>query len=290
MKLQQQPNSQPQSGYTYNPPANPLKLQEATPTGYTYSVPPVKLQEPSKQPQLGGYNYPAPANPLKLQQRPLNFNDLVSSAASPTAVYGLPPINQFSQAQTSDSFPCNKIPWLPMFPNPQEMDMLRAKLQAKNPSYLYPQLNGYQNIQPIARPQPEKFTQQLNAHTYLPPRQRPLRQPSQSQINSINSLNSLPLQGTPQPFKSPPSTISSAYLPSQNVLLPVETTQHHLVPIPVPNLSITPIPPLYDPKPFTANDAQGTLYSLFALKFSHKQCGRDFEWPEKMARNFKDLI
>lgn len=80
----------------------------------------------------------------------------------------------------------------------QELDLLRAKLQAKNPNYL-PPLPGYQNIQSIQpiRPQPERFQQQqqqqqqFNAHTYLPPRQRPLRQPS---INQIASINSLPLQ------------------------------------------------------------------------------------------------
>lgn len=241
----------PQTGYTYNPP--PVKLQQATPTGYTYNPPPVKLQEPTKQPPFSGYNYDPP--PVKLQQRPLSLNDLVSSAASPTAVYGLPPINPYSQAQQSDSFPCNKIPWLPMFPTSQELNMLRAKLQAQNPAYLHSPA-GYQNIQPIARPTPEKFTQQLNAHTYLPPRQRPLRQPSQSQIQTINSL---PLQGTAQPFKAPSSTISTAYLPSQKIVLPVETTQHNLVPIPLPNLSLTPVPPLYDPKPFTLNDAQSKL-------------------------------
>lgn len=245
VKLQQQP----QSGYTYNPPPVKLQLQDPKPTGYSYAPPPVKLQEPSKQPPFTGYNYDPP--PLKLQ-RPLSLNDLVSSAASPTAVYGLPPIPGFNQAQTSDTFPCNKVPWLPIFPNAAELELLRSKLQVKNPNYLQ-SLTGYQNIQPIVRPQPEKFQQQqqqLNAHTYLPPRQRPLRQPS---INQIASINSLPLQSTAQPFKAP----TSEYLPPQKIQLPVETTQHNLVPLQVQSLSITPVPPLYDPKPFTLNDAKG---------------------------------
>lgn len=273
---QQQPISQPQSGYTYSPP--PVKLQQQPSAGYTYNPPPVKLQQqqqPSNgytydppplklqnppKPQPTGYNYDRP--PVKFQQRPASFNDLVSSAASPTAVYAAPfnvlPNRPFSQQQqTSDTFPCNKIPWLPIFPSAEELNLLRAKLQAKNPLNLHSG-PAYQNIQPISRPQPEKFIQQLNAHTYLPPRQRPLRQPSHlATPNQINSINSLPLQSTAHPFKAPPSTISSQYLPSQKVVLPVETTQHNLVPIPVPNLSITPIPPLYDPKPFSINDAQG---------------------------------
>ncbi|XP_055302891.1 uncharacterized protein LOC129568692 [Sitodiplosis mosellana] len=262
---------QPETGYTYDPP-QPVKFQQQpimhpqpilqlqpSPTGYTYNTPPLKLQEPPK-PQPTGYNYDPP--PLKLQQKPLSLNDLVSSAASPTAVYtynALP--NSFSQQQqATDLFPCNRIPWMPMFPNPNELNLLRAKLQAKSPNYLQ-SVPGYQNIQPIARPTPDKFTQHLNAHTYLPPRQRPLRHPTQvatpNQINSINSINSLPLQSTAQPFRAPPSTVSSTYLPAQRVLQPIETTKQNLVPVPVPNLSATPVPPLYDPKPFTANDAQG---------------------------------
>lgn len=266
VKLQPLPNLQQQTGYTYNPP--PVKLQQPPPTGYTYGAPPIKLQEPQK-PQPTGYTYNPP--PVKFQQKPLSLNDLVSSAASPTAFYSFNPLpnNQFSQAQTSDSYPCNKIPWLPMFPNAEELNLIRAKLQAKNPNFLQA-VPGYQNIQPISRPQPEKFTQHLNAHTYLPPRQRPLRQPSPSQVatpNQINSINSLPLHGTAQPFKAPPST-QSTYLPSQRIVLPIETTQHALVPIPVPNLSATPVPPLYDPKPFTLNDAQGLCgFLIFTLDF-----------------------
>lgn len=227
-------------------------MQQPPPTGYTYGAPPVKLQEPNRPQQPTGYNYDPP--PVKLQQKPVSLNDLVSSAASPTAFYAYNPlpINQFNQAQTSDSFPCNKIPWLPMFPSAHELNMLRQKLQAKNPTYLQ-SVPGYQNIQPISKPPPEKFVQHLNAHTYLPPRQRPLRQPSPSQVatpNQINSINSLPLQSTAQPFKSPTPTLSTGYLP-------IQTTQQTYIPVPVPNLSATPIPPLYDPKPFSLNDAQG---------------------------------
>lgn len=147
-----------------------------------------------------------------------------------------------------------------MVPSQNELNLMRAKLQAKNPNYLQ-SVPGYQNIQPIARPTPEKFIQHLNAHTYTPPKQRPLRQPTQvatpNQINSINSINSLPLQSTAQPFRAPPPTVSSTYLPAQRVVQPIETIKQNLVPVSVPNLSATPVPPLYDPKPFTINDAQG---------------------------------
>lgn len=110
--LQAQPVLQPQTGYTYNPPS--VKLQQPSPTGYKYSAPPLKLQEPPK-PQPTGYNYDPPT--LKLQQKPLSLNDLVSSAASPTAFYTYNPlpINPFSQQQQAgDSFPCNRVPWMPV--------------------------------------------------------------------------------------------------------------------------------------------------------------------------------
>lgn len=261
VKLQQQ--QQPSNGYTYDPPPVKLQQQQQPSNGYTYDPPPVKLQDPPK-PQPTGYSYNPP--PVKFQQRPASLNDLVSSAASPTVVYApynVLPNNQFSQQQqqqNSDSFPCNRIPWMPMFPSAEELSMLRAKLQARQPIYLHSG-PGYQNIQPIARPQPEKIAQQFNAHTYSPLRPRPLRQPSH--LATPNQINSLPLQSTATPFRAPPPTLGSSYLPSsQKIVLPIETTPHSLVPIPVPNLSITPVPPLHDPKPFTVNDAQGLFNFL----------------------------
>lgn len=187
--------------------------------------------------------------PIKI----VSSNDLVSSAASPTAVYSFNAVPSFSSGQSADTFPCNQVPWLPIFPNAEELNMLRAKLLAKNPNQ-YQASGGYKNIQTIARPTPEKVSQQLNAHTYLPPRQRPLRQPSYSTLNQINSL---PIQSTAQPFRVTSPTSSTGYQQtSQKLVLPIETTQHSLVPIPIPNLSVTPIPPLYDPKPFTSSNSQ----------------------------------
>lgn len=178
----------------------------------------------------------------------LSLNDLVSSAASPTAIYTFNAVPQFNQGQSSDTFPCNKVPWLPIFPSADELNLLRARLQAKNPAQ-FQVSSGYNNIQPIARPSSEKFSQQLNAHTYL---QRPLRQPS---LSTLNQINSLPVQNNAQPFRLTAQPTSAGFQPSQKVVLPVETTQHNLIPIPLPNLSITPIPPLFDPKPFTLNNA-----------------------------------
>lgn len=230
------------NGYNYDPP--PQKLQEPSKfTGYNYDPPPVKLQEPSK---FNGYNYDPP--PVKLQLRPPSLNDLVSSAAAPTVFtsYGAPANGALSQQQNIETFPCNKVPWLPIFPSETELNMLRAKLQARNPVPVpSPSSPSSQNIEQFTRAQ---ATQVYNAHTYLPPRnQRPLRQPS---IASLNSLNTLPVQSTTIPFRSSP-TYTTNYFPPQRYSLPLETTQHNLVPIPVPNLSVTPIPPLYEPKPFS---------------------------------------
>lgn len=173
----------------------------------------------------------------------------MSSAASPTAVYtNAVAIPQFNQGQSSDTFPCNKVPWLPIFPSAEELNLLRARLQAKNPSQ-FQASSGYNNIQPIARPSLDGFSQQLNAHTYL---QRPLRQPS---FSTLNHINALPVQNIAQPFRLTAQPAATGYQPLQNVVLPVETTQHSLIPIPLPNLSITPIPPLFDPKPFALNNA-----------------------------------
>lgn len=67
---------------------------------------------------------------------------------------------------------------------------------------------------------------------------------------------------TVQPFRSLPNngqtftgtisgtTVTHPDYQSPQQLLPIEAPLHALVPIPVPNLSITPIPPLYDYRPF----------------------------------------
>lgn len=263
LKLQ----NEPQTGYHYDDPNKPLKIQTQPQTGgYRYepptpASPPIKQQlQPQivlpqfipqplipqqliPQPQLisqpqtqfTGYHYD---NPLKFQ-RPAKLNDLVSSAASPTAVYSyaLPP-RPFSQAQAqaTDNFahPCNKVPWLPMFPSLEELDMLRARLQAKQNAAAVAANGGYQNIQTIAR-QPEKFSLP-NSNGYLPPASptpssRPLRQPSISSLTQ--TFNELPGRSTPQPFRS---TNADYQTPSS---------------ISVPTLSVTQIPPVYNARPFS---------------------------------------
>lgn len=247
IKLQNEPQA---GGYHYEDPIKSQKLQKQAPTGYHYEPPPMKQQlQPQivlpqfipqpllvsqPQTQFTGYHYD---NPLKLQ-KPVKLNDLVSSAASPTAVYSyaLPP-RPFSQAQAqaSDSFahPCNKVPWLPMFPSLEELDLLRARLQAKQNAGAGVG-GGYQNIQTIAR-QPEKFTLP-NSNGYLPPASpspssRPLRQPSISSLTQ--TFNELPGRSTPQPFRS---TNADYQTPSS---------------ISVPSLSVTQIPPVYNAKPFS---------------------------------------
>lgn len=258
LKLQ----SLPQTGYHYDNPNKPLKLQNEAPTGYHYEDPnkPLKIVN---QPQMGYHYEPPPMkqqlqpqivlpqilqpqlisqpqmqftgyhydNPLKLQ-KPAKLNDLVSSAASPTAVYSyaLPP-RPFSQAQQQANdfaHPCNKVPWLPMFPSLEELDMLRARQQAK-------QNAGYQNIQSIARP--AKFSLP-NSNGYLPPASpspssRPLRQPSISSLTQ--TFNELPGRSTPQPFRS--STNAEYQTPSS---------------VSVPDSSVTNlILPVFNAKPFT---------------------------------------
>lgn len=245
LKLQ----NEPPTGYHYEDPNKPLKLQNQPQTGYHYEPPPLKQQLQPQivlpqivQPQLisqpqtqfTGYHYD---HPLKLQ-KPAKLNDLVSSAASPTAVYSyaLPP-RPFSQAQVqaTDSFghPCNQVPWLPMFPSREELDLMRARLQAKqNAAFIAG--SGYQNIQPIGR-QPEKFSLP-NSNGYLPPvspspSSRPLRQPSISSLTQ--TFNELPGRSTPQPFRS---TNANYETPSS---------------ISVPSLSATQTPPVYNAKPFS---------------------------------------
>lgn len=142
----------------------------------------------------------------------------------------------------------------------------------------YPQLPQQLQLPHIL--QHTQYTQPLQ-----PPQQHSFNRPYQSQYSQ--QPTSVPQQQSLQPaqgFQYPPNNFYKNNLPlkQQHILLPTYASyymrptlapgfsnvgisgpehqhhqsllpaQHRLVPVPIPNLSITPIPPLYDAKPFLA--------------------------------------
>lgn len=182
------------------------------------------LAKPSQQPQKqNGYIYNNPTKQQK-QMRPPIFNDLVSSAASPTALYSYPvPARPFSLPQ-AEANPCNKVPWLPMFPNVETLQLLRSRAELKPNQVIK---GSY--VQSIARP--EKNLVLSNSSIYMPARFH--RQFLMSPINTLTQLTDLPGRSTPQPFRTSSSMGS--------------TTSVHTI----PSLSVTQEPPIHEAKPFT---------------------------------------
>ncbi|KAJ6640360.1 hypothetical protein Bhyg_13110 [Pseudolycoriella hygida] len=156
------------------------------------------------------------------------------------------PQDHAHQKQKGGCNPCNKVPWMPMFGGQQQVTSIGIKKQSlSSTQYKQPQFHHLQYQQPPPfqytnakvqsfnfhrkNPQHVSNLQHLTLPTYTPPL---LHSTTHSvQANSITS-----------PEYQPPRT-----------LLPIQQTQHHLIPIPLPNLSVTPIPPLYDAKPFSHN-------------------------------------
>lgn len=64
---------------------------------------------------------------------------------------------------------------------------------------------------------------------------------------------------TPSSYSSGPGITSPDYQPPQSLLPLQYSPKHHLLPIPLPNLSMVPLPPLFGAKPFRAINSYGQI-------------------------------
>ncbi|XP_055714001.1 uncharacterized protein LOC129808219 isoform X2 [Phlebotomus papatasi] len=196
-------------------------------------VPPSKYQNTQRSSQVSSdasvhtaypvnsYTVPAYSNPPQLQQNfQQNHQQNIQQNIQQNPHQNLQ--RQVVSGPDSAYFPCNKMPWVPMYNG--------AEIPVNTPEKVQEQQKAPYNYHPAPL-----------QNSYLPP--------AKQQVANIWS----------QPVTSP------EYLPPPQLLPIQDQKQHHLVPIPVPNLSVTPIPPLYDYKPFAAikvngatqHDAQG---------------------------------
>lgn len=123
----------------------------------------------------------------------------------------------------------------------------------------------YGNTPPV---QPPKQSNQFTGYQF-PPQQSNFGPPSTLKPNTNTIDNSVVTFTTQRPQNNRPlrftaaSTVTNAeYLPPPNVL-PLEGENSQFKPIPIPNLSPSPIPPLFDARPFHddpyRNDKTGTI-------------------------------
>ncbi|XP_063706495.1 mucin-2-like [Culicoides brevitarsis] len=158
--------------------------------------------------------------------------------------------------------PCNKIPWVPIFPKntPQTPNDLNRPLPPIKflASTLPPTTNQYLPPSSVISYQPPTPTSSYQSQNSF----------HSTSITSISfstpsffgpSTTSRPLDfekftftTTQRPFRNQEpfrGVTSPEYLPPRQVL-PIENENRPYAPIPLPNLSMTPIPPLHEAKPF----------------------------------------
>lgn len=142
-------------------------------------------------------------------------------------------------ADSFDYIPCNKSPWVPMY-NGREIVNRPEKFLESTYLGASQKQQGHQNYYPT--PPPRHQSAQVvklnpNANTWA----------HQVSSDLIVGTPKLSYYTTPSPNRL---VTSPEYLPPAGHL-PIQHQQHPLVPIPIPNLSVTAIPPLYDYRPFS---------------------------------------
>lgn len=246
----QNQNNGPPGGSSYPyPPAAPAP----PPPQDTYSFQPSQQFQPSfgpygqqQQNQNQQPTRPPPLEPPSNTYLPVHSHH---QAPSPPQIITPPPTPPPSRRPESSRqlqldgqyVPCNKSPWIPMYNGREIVDRPEKFLEST-----------YLGGSTHAAHQPHSFY----------PGPSPPRQVA-AQLVKINphtntwahQVSSNLIVGTPTGFYTTPSShrvvTSPEYLPPPGHL-PIQHQQHPLVPIPIPNLSVTAIPPLYDYRPFSA--------------------------------------
>lgn len=168
------------------------------------------------------------------------------------------PYDQAKQKPKSVCNPCNKVPWMPMFGGQQQTISIKGNNQKQAPlstqyKHIQPQYNQPPQYHHLHYQQPPASYQQPPQYSIEYTRFHPLHAknlPQGSQLQHITLPTYTPplIHSTPHSIQA--NSITSPEYQPPHQLLPIQQTQHHLIPIPLPNLSVSPIPPLYDSKPF----------------------------------------
>lgn len=239
-------------GYQYNSPSTispatqPQKVQDVYGVpSFTYGAPsttkfpPIKIQENVEQ--LYGvphsiYGIPSTSKPppIKLQQLPIAHQ-----------TYGVPQSTYGPPSTTTKPLKIQQTYGIPQ----NTYDVLQSTYgtpstsTVKPPSniYGYPtvtQATSYQHTTPYPA-FPPSTTQKINANTI--------------DTSVITFTTTRPQNNRPLRFTSPQDAVTNPeYLPPPNIL-PLEGENSAFKPIPIPHLSPTPIPPLFDAKHFHDN-------------------------------------
>lgn len=161
--------------------------------------------------------------------------------------------------------PCNKDPWVPMFQTPQENYPIKVTQNSEN--LQTQKLRAVELVDPTLV---ENFDVSNKGYGYNKPQDSYMPQYNQHRPNTD--------------FRRPLVTTQDSYMPHRHIStivgtgdyaippyrLPIQNDRF-LAPIPIPNLSATPIPPLHDAISFLKNPYKNQIGPQPEYEESHQQ-------------------
>lgn len=256
---------------------SPSQSKELEPT---ISLEPPFYQRVAQWFGIGGTDEPEPFPSSKFQQRHLAASSQADPAVKP---------------KKSQCNPCNKVPWTPMINGQRSLSNGGSEVNSFNSGY--PVYSSYRSIPSAQSQTKLKYfenrTHQANGyntfsnqaakeeyHNFAALRQQPKFQSGRPQFyqpvfqhypnynffktydHSLGQRIALPTYKPKLAYPTPssysgPSITSPDYQPPQSLLPLQYSPKHHLLPIPLPNLSMVPLPPLFGAKPFRAINSYG---------------------------------
>lgn len=141
--------------------------------------------------------------------------------------------NTYTKSAKTGCNPCNKEPWIPMVSSQRQFPIVKEN----QIGFVGQPMQTQQHYQPQIQVQQPKFaySPQINFYrsNYVP---QHILLPTYAS-NYLSASQPLPIITKPE--YRPPVAI-----------LPLQQVKPRLAPIPIPNLSMSPLPPIYDAKPF----------------------------------------
>lgn len=182
----------------------------------------------------------------------LTASDTAPSQSQIQQRYYEPPPPAVLQKQKSNCNICNKIPWIPMVGDQHLPVLKRESLPPSNHNhpvqYQSPSVQKFQfQKPPPIKSYPAPHTHHQSYITY--PQQQPQLQKQVQNAGNQQILIPSYSAGNIYANRYPPALQMFEYYPQPQNPSQFDPS-HNLIPIPVPNLSVTPLPPIYGPKPF----------------------------------------
>lgn len=277
------PPQPPQHNYAFNkfrppPPLEPTFIQRVTNWFFPWGVSSEEEYQFQASPKIDS---PVPPRPPQYPHIPTaRINPVQVRDTEPTTARTTqsPPVTKCS--------PCNKVPWIPMMPTYQlpivkpggpghEQVYFKhhfgdenqyAKVPASGHNYAPPSSTQPPSTTPLKFQDGSNFFQgqhyygappiknvqfQGYQYTQLPLFPRTTYRPNTNTIDTsvITFTTGRPQNNRPLRFTAAGSVTNPEYILPPNVL-PLEGENGQFAPIPIPNLSPSPIPPLFDAVPF----------------------------------------